>query len=75
MASADCWVPPNVGGSTAGTPPGGGLGPLSHTLALPLPSACETRIWKSGSMFGSPGMELNVLRPGARLLCPGRTST
>ncbi len=60
MALAEAWVPPNMGGTTAGTPPIGGLGPSSHTALLPLPSARDTRIWKFGRTFGSPRLELNV---------------
>jgi hypothetical protein len=75
MALATLWSPPNCGGSTAGTPPIGGSGPLSQTSVLPLPSARETRIWKLGSAFGSVGTELNVVVPTGRLLGPGLAST
>jgi hypothetical protein len=44
IALAAAWDPPNVGGSTAGTPPIIGGGPLSQTLALPLPSGLEVMI-------------------------------
>jgi len=38
-----------IGGLSAGTPPIGGLGPSSHTKALPFPSARDTAMRKFGS--------------------------
>jgi hypothetical protein len=55
IALADACVPPKTGGLTAGTPPIGGFGPLSHTVALPFPSGRDTTICRFGSAFGSVG--------------------
>lgn len=74
MALAAAWLPPNIGGSTAGTPPIGGSGPSSHTSLLPLPSARETTTCRLGSRFGSSRLELNVFCPTGRPLWPGRAS-
>ncbi len=80
MAFADAWVPPNMGGSTAGTPPSGSLHvvfaiPLSHTHALPLPSGRDTTICRSGKELGSVWSQLNVDVATGRLLGPGLAST
>ena len=75
MALADSCEPPNIGGLTAGTPPGGGDGPSSQIAALPLPRARDGKIWNAGSVFGSFGFELNVDVAGGRRLIPSRTST
>ena len=74
IALADAWLPPNIGGLVAGTPPIGGSGPSSHTSVLPLPSARDTTTWRFGSALGSPRSELYVTCPTGRLPSPGRAS-
>lgn len=74
MALATAWVPPKAIGTVAGTPPIGGSGPSSHTARLPLPSARETIICRSGRTFGSLREEEKVVVPTARPLMPGLAS-
>ena len=75
IALAEAWVPPNVGGLVAGTPPMKLGGVTSQMAALPLPRARKVSIWKSGNTFGSPVFDRNVLNPTSSPLSPGRASS